>query len=161
MYLFIITLGLCLSYFILHHFLPIFFEKEKGKLGYGSIYSIVFIALASLAVTYVSFIVPNIEWGNRILHAFGGGFLAFLVCFLVVKNGSIDLTKFQFFIISALIVSTLGVTNEIIEYVLQEYFGLLSAISIEDTWLDLVSNTIGLLIAAIIFTPFINSKKGV
>jgi glycopeptide antibiotics resistance protein len=92
---------------------------------------------------------------------FGGGFLSLLICFLATRNSKTSLSKFQFFIISSLIVSTMGVANEIIEFLLQNYTNLdfTFAQTINDTWLDLISNTIGALLGAILLTPFVRSRK--
>jgi hypothetical protein len=95
------------------------------------------------------------EFSNRVLHAYGGGFMAFLVCFLVVRDSKLSLTKFQFFIFSFLIVAALGVANEILEFFLQNYAGMIFSSHINDTWYDLMSNTIGSLIATVCFVPCI------
>ncbi len=82
--------------------------------------------------------------------------MAFMVCFLVVKDSKLPVTKFQFLIFSALIATALGVANELLEFFLQHYFGFISAASVTDTWLDLLSNTVGILLASICFVPFIS-----
>jgi drug/metabolite transporter superfamily protein YnfA len=151
-----ITLGLCLCYFALFFALPLFFEKEIVKISKKSVISISAIILFSLFVYYLNSVILDSEIANRVLHAFGGGFLAFMVCFLVVKDGRFPITKFQFIIFTVLFVTALGVANEIIEFFLQNYAGMVMANSINDTWLDLVSNLFGVIIAGIVFTPFVN-----
>jgi hypothetical protein len=159
MYLLFITLGLCLSYFIFYYLLFMFVSVSNEKFGKKTIYSLVGVFIASLIIYIIVFNISDLVLGNRLLHTFGGGFLGVLVCFLVVKDKKIDLTKLQFFVLSLLLVTFLGVLNEILECVLQNYFGIISADSINDTWFDLISNTVGLLLAGIFFVPFINSKK--
>lgn len=157
-YLLSITIGLCSGYFIFFALLPFLFNKRVNRVGKIDVFSVIIIAFLSLASYFLVNSISNIEISNRVLHA-SGGFLAFLVCFLVIRNSKLHLTKFQFFFFSFLIVTTLGVANEITEFFLQNYFNFLAATSINDTWLDLISNTVGLLVAAIIFTPFIPVEK--
>jgi hypothetical protein len=108
---------------------------------------------------FVAFAIQDQELSNRFLHAFGGGFLGFLTCFLAAKDSSVVINKFQFFIFSVLIVIALGVANEILEFLLQNYVGIVFATSVNDTWLDLISNTIGIFIASAIFIPLVRNKK--
>ncbi len=54
------------------------------------------------------------ELSNRVLHVFGGGFLAFLICFLAALDSRVRIRRFQFFLFSFLIVIALGVANEIL-----------------------------------------------
>lgn len=155
-------MGFILTYFILYKILfPILFEKPLLPLGKGTILSFLIIIVLSLINYFFIISFLNIESGigNRLLHAFGGAFIAFLVCFLVVKDGKLDISKFQFFIISLLMVTALGVVNEIYEFILQNYFDKIAAATVDDTWLDLISNTVGILVAGICFIPFINRKK--
>lgn len=158
-YLFTITFGLCVSYLILFFLFPYFFEGVRGaKLSYKSLLSIVIICLVSFVSCYVALSIDDREIGNRLLHIFGGGFTAFLVCFLAAKDSGIRLRKFQFFLFSFLIVIALGVLNEVVEFLLQYYFDIISAKTAIDTWLDLNSNIVGILIASICFVPFISRK---
>jgi len=159
MYLFIITFGLCFSYFFLHYFLPIFFEKEIEKINKKAYIYISIVAILSLLIYVIVLNIPNIELGNRLLHSIGGGFMAFLVCFLVVRDGQLKVSKLQFFVFSVLFVTAMGVTNEIAEFVMHNYMGLVMATSINDTWLDLISNLGGTLVAGLLFVPFINTKN--
>ncbi len=161
MYLIAITVGLCVAYFILLFLFWFFFENKKAEIPKNSFRSIILIILLSLAGYVVVLNIPDLELGNRFLHAFGGGFLAFMVCFLVVKDSTLPITKFQFFVFSALIVTALGVSNELLEFFLQHYFGLISSASTTDTWLDLLSNTVGSIIASTCFVPFISRKDSI
>jgi hypothetical protein len=135
------------------------FGGEIKPINRKSYYSMILIFVLSIVVNFAVRYVPDIEIGNRILHAVGGGFLTFLLCFLVVRDGEYKIGKAQFFIFSLLIVVFLGVINENIEFFLQHFFDYVAANSIDDTWLDLVSNSLGALIASLCFVPFINSKK--
>lgn len=89
----------------------------------------------------------------------GGAFISYLACFLVVEDRNIKINKIQFFIFSALVVTTLGVGNELLEFFLQHYTHLVFSNDSLDTWLDLASNTAGIFIAALVFTPFINKEE--
>ncbi len=160
MYLLAITFGLCVAYFVLLFLFPYFFENRIAKVTKKSFSFVALIAFLSLTGYLAGFRIPDLEFANRLQHAFGGGFLAFLICFLAIKDAGVKISKFKFFIFSALIVTALGVVNESMEYVLQNYFGftLMFADSINDTWLDLVSNTVGIAIAGVCFTPFVNTR---
>ena len=50
---------------------------------------------------------------------------------------------------------SLGVANEIMEFILQNYAGFTFSTSINDTWYDLTSNVVGSIISALCFLPFI------
>ena len=148
MYLAFITLGLCTAYFFLEHLFNLFFERHLAHVSRRNIGSVVTIILSSLFVYFITYLIPDVELA-------GGGFLSVMVCFLVVKDSRIHISKFQFFVFSFFIVTALGVGNEIMEFILQNYFSLVAATTINDTWLDLISNLMGILAGSICFTPFI------
>lgn len=159
MYLFLIALALCGAYGALFFFFPLFFRGAASPLNRRALHSVAYIAVAVSLIFVVSLSVPDRELGNRILHAFGGGFLSFMICFLAVRDSGLKITRFQFFVFSLFIVTFLGVTNEITEFFLQNYLGFHFADTINDTWLDLLSNTVGALIASVCFVPFIKSSR--
>jgi VanZ family protein len=155
LYLLTITLGLDISYLVLYFLFPFFFHKTIPKLNYRALpYSIFYITFFSLLVYLVCYNIPNVELSNRILHSFGGGFLSFFVCFFAAKDSSLKIGAFQFFFLSFLIVTALGVANEMAEFFLQTHTHIIFAPSITDTWLDLMSNTIGAIIALACLIPF-------
>lgn len=159
LYLFAITFGLCISYLILFFLFPYFFENtRKIRISYRSIISIIVICLVSYVSVASALSIHDKEIGNRLLHVFGGGFTAFLVCFLAIKDSGLKIRRFQFFLISFLIVTFLGVVNEVVEFFLQYYFNFISASRAIDTWLDLTSNIVGALIASVCMVPFIPKK---
>lgn len=160
MYLLALTLGMCFSYFILLYLFFAFFKNEQPLFRRESLYSVVLIAFFSILTFIASVIIPDRQLANRFLHAIGGGFLSFLICFLVVRDSKLRLSRFQFFIFSALVVTAMGVANEVLEFFLQNYFHFTFSKTINDTWLDLLSNSVGILIAALLFTPFVGRKKG-
>jgi len=155
MYLFFISINLCIAYFGLYFLFPYFFENKIRKLTSKSFYSISAIIILSLIGYHISAIIPNFELSNRFLHAFGGGFMGFFVCFLVAKDSLVKISKFKFLLFSAMIVLTLGIGNEIMEFTLQNTTSMIFSTHINDTWLDLISNTVGVLVGALCFTPFI------
>lgn len=157
-YLALITFGMCLGYVFLEHVFNLFFEKHLAHLGKRSLTSVAIILAVSLFGYFLTSLIPDPETSNRILHMFGGGFMAVMVCFLVVKDSRIAITRFQFFVFSFFVVTALGVGNEILEFVLQQYFNFISSTYINDTWLDLISNTAGILVGSACFTPFILTK---
>jgi hypothetical protein len=151
--------GMVATYFVLLFFYPLFFQQPLRQVGVRSLRSVALILVVFAAAWIVSSSLPDLSWGNRILHIFGGGFLAFLICFLGVRDSKVRIHRFQFIIISILIVETLGVGNELLEFVLQDVFHFTLATSINDTWLDLASNTVGALLGAAIFMPFMKNQR--
>jgi hypothetical protein len=151
-----ITLVMALVYIgLMVSFPALFFQKTEKLNLRKALTSIVIISALSISAYVVSFFLSDPEFSNRILHAWGGGFLGFLICYLAASDAKLRLTKFQFFVFAFLFVSTLGVGNEISEYILQIVTGEPYAPHITDTWLDLISNTVGILIASLFFIPFI------
>ena len=159
MYPIIITICLCFAYFALAYLFAAFFEKSAPVFGRRSIFSITCIIVFSLVVYAVSATISDEELSNRILHAFGGGFVSVMVCFFVVRDTRLTISRFQFFIFSLLVVTAMGVANEIFEFFLQNYFHFVVTRSVDDTWLDLISNLVGALIAAMPFTALVLTKK--
>ena len=150
------TIGYCLLYLGLAYLFPLFFTGRRPinvgeKISPRVILLIIIVTLAIFSFT-TRIQDPMIE--NRLQHALGGGFLAFFICFLAARSSGVKITRFQFFFFSFLIATALGVANEILEYFLQTYTSLHFASSVADTWLDLVSNTVGILVATAIFLPF-------
>ncbi len=159
-YVFIVALGLCVMYFVLSYCLAHFFEWDSPKLKLRtSLHAIASILFVALLVFTAMNIVDDRQIANRIEHAFGGGFLAFLVCYLVARDLGRPITRFQFFALSFLVVTALGVANEILEFYAQEYFGVILAKNLNDTWLDLISNTVGAFIGASLFVPLLKQKR--
>lgn len=158
-YLLILTIGLCLSYIVLWFVFTLFFTGSVPIMKPRSVYSLLMIAALSVASYTISFSLLDGELGNRVLHALGGGFASYAVCFFVVRDAGIVIGKVRFAFFSALIATAMGVGNEILEYVLQAHFHLLFSSVLADTWLDLISNTAGLLLGVIVFTPFLPTTK--
>jgi hypothetical protein len=158
-YLTAVTVGLCFVYFFLEHVFNLFFEKHLAHLSRRTFNSVALIIIASFMGYFISWSIPDPVLGNRFLHIFGGGFLALMVCFLVVKDSRIHITRFQFFVFSFLIVTTLGAANEILEFILQNLGWLTAATTVNDTWLDLISNAAGIIIGTVAFTPFIHYPR--
>ena len=140
---------MCATYFLLFALLPRFFaQKITTPLG-NPFLSILYIVLFSILAYGTSLSIQDLELSNRILHILGGGFFGFLTCFFATRDSGVRINKFQFFVLSALIVLALGVANELLEFLLQSYAGIISAATPTDTWFDLASNTIGIGIASI------------
>jgi len=77
MYLLLITTGMCFAYIFLYYLFSYFFKNSATPLNRSAFYSILYIILSSLAAYKLSFAISDPELGNRIMHMFGGGFLAF------------------------------------------------------------------------------------
>jgi len=130
-----------------------FFRHRPSKVKELSFHSIVYIAAVSMLAYIVSTQITDKELGNRVLHAFGGGFTAFFICYRVMADARLPLNLFQFFALSFLVVTGLGVANEIMEYFFQIHLDLVFAPHPYDTWLDLISNTVGATIGGLVFLP--------
>ncbi len=155
MYHLVIIAGLSFAYVAFFLYVPMFFQKKPALSARVSLFSVLWIVLASVAVDIVSFQIPDEQIANRVMHIFGGGVISFLVFFLAVKDAKLKLGRSQFFILGFLLVATLGVFNEIIEFFLQQYAHVVFSDTVTDTWLDLTSNTIGALLGGAVLTPFI------
>jgi glycopeptide antibiotics resistance protein len=107
------------------------------------------IICASMALT-IAFLPSDPWWSNRLLHCIGGGVLASIMCFLAVRDSKVGLNRMQYFLVNFLIVTALGVANELAEFFLQTHAIGSFAASIDDTWLDLTSNTVGSLSAGVV-----------
>ena len=133
---------------------PYFFGAKAPKLGMQSVYSILKILAVFLLFFVLSEVVQDEELGNRILHSMAGGFTALVMCFYAASDSKVVITSFQFSVFSFLLVTTLGVGNEIAEFFGQRYTSLVFAPHINDTWLDLISNTVGALLGMAVLVPF-------
>jgi len=158
-YLLGLTVAMCLAYVVLGFLFTMFFRNERPRPDHLSLASVGYIAAASLLSYLVAFSVSDPALGNRLLHVLGGGFLAFFVCFLVVRDGRLAIGRLRFFVFSFLVVMALGVANEMLEYVLQNYAGFLFAADPNDTWLDLMCNVAGALIGGACFTPLVRAPR--
>ncbi len=159
MYVLVVASGLSLMYFMLSYCLALFFEWERPRFTVAkSARAISQIFLVAVVVMIAMNSVDDRQIANRIEHAFGGGFLAFMVCYLVARDIGRPMTRFQFFVLAFLVVTAFGVANEILEFFVQEYFGIVLAKNLNDTWLDLISNTIGAFIGAVCFVPLLRSN---
>ena len=159
MYLLALIIPFCLTYFILAGLFSLFFDKHLPVFHTGPMRSLFIIVLLALGVFAIMSMIPDPEIANRIEHAVGGGVLATLICFLVVRDTRPSITRFQFFIFSALVVTSLGVVNELVEFFLQAQFHLTMSRGMLDTWLDLSSNTVGTVLALVALTPFVGRHR--
>lgn len=157
-YLVAITIGLCATYAVLLLFLPFFFNVARGPVSRRTaLISVAAIILLSVAGYVVALSIPDLAVSNRVLHGFGGGFMAFFACFLAARDSVLPVGRVRFFIMAMLIVTVLGVLNELAELFLERCCNLPLPKTLDDTWLDLLSNTTGLLFAALCFVPFVSA----
>lgn len=159
MYLLFITFCLIITHALLRLVLPFLLMQKCKAIGLEFLRSMITIGITSILGLVLAGMIPDLETSNRILHAFGGGFMAVLVCFLAMTDAQLRTSGVRFALYALLIASTLGVANELLEFVLQQHMGYLFAVHVNDTWLDLVSNTIGISIGIACFAPFIRKPK--
>lgn len=127
----------------------------RVKISYRkSAVSIAIIVALYLAIFAASSLM-NEELANWLLHTWGGGALVALTCFLAMRDSGVQSTTLQFFVFGFLVATALGVANELVEFFLQSQFGIIFAESIQDTWVDLANNSIGILVALACLTPFV------
>jgi hypothetical protein len=108
-----------------------------------AILAIVFLIVHSIADSW---------WSNRIQHALAGGGTAFFMCWRILIDARIKLSKFRALFFCFLVVLALGVANELAESIVQGMTQLVFSPTSTDTWLDLWSNTVGALAAgALVF----------
>lgn len=146
-------------YFALYFFIPYLVAQKPVALSRRSFYSVMLIVVSSGAAAYIASVITDPALANRFLHAIGGGFLAMLICFLAARDSRASMSQFQRISISLLISTFLGVGNEIAEFLLQSITGFPFTDSLTDTWLDLISNTVGAALAALCLTPLFKKPK--
>ena len=96
---------------------------------------------------------------NFFQHAVGGGLACGLVCIVLLQAFSLHLSKFSLLVIIIAAVSTLGVMNELLEFVLQSTTPLMFSFDNADTWRDLAANTAGALLAWAVSLAIYYSQK--
>lgn len=132
-----------------------FLTNAWPKLTLRSLQPLVSIFIFFAVVWAIVCIIPDADFANRVLHAVGGGSLIVLTAFFALRTSGTRVNRFQFFVIGIAVAAVFGVANEIMEFFLQNYFGMFMAGSINDTWLDLMSNTVGSLLAIACLAPFV------
>jgi len=150
---------MAVSYVVMFFLIPFLFTNKTPSSKNLSAGSIIFILFSSFASYLLADLFPSEFWGNRFLHTFGGGFLAYLTCYLATKDSKVHIRRAQFFVLSFLVVIALGNVNEVFEFILHNTTNIVFAETINDTWLDLCCNIIGALVAALIFTPNIKYSR--
>ncbi|MBI5004077.1 hypothetical protein HZC00_03215 [Candidatus Kaiserbacteria bacterium] len=120
--------------------------------------SMLLIALSSTAGYMMSDAIPDPWWANRVLHLVGGGFTGALLCFLAAYESMPHMGALRFIATTALVVTALGVANEITEFILGHLTNSVHAFDRYDTEWDLISNSIGLCASMLIFAPFLRKK---
>ncbi len=143
----VLFLGMIAAYYaLMHGFAYVFMGRRPPSTSFSS--RSIYIALLLLSGSVLlSLLIPDEALSNRLLHGLGG-VSAYVLCYRVCTDLKLKLTALQFFLVAALVVTALGVANELAEFAAQRLTGLIFATSIEDTWLDLVSNTVGIILAA-------------
>lgn len=150
---------MCVSYFADAIFIAWLFEQPKPRFNRRAIGSVAIIATCIIIAYVLADIIPDVELGNRFQHALGGGLTAFLACFLACRDTDIDIGRIRFAVVALLIVTAMGVGNELLEFLLQTHSHYIFADNALDTWRDLASNAVGATIAAILLTPWQHTKR--
>ncbi len=146
-YLFIIAYTL--SYLFLTYIWQYFFKAKNAKLHHPKTSSALIIILFGALSFLIVKIIPDTELANRFQHAIAGAFLGMMFSYLSFKDSKVSLDKLSLFILSAFLVSFLGVLNEIFEFLMQISTNLTFADSDYDTWLDLSSNLFGIILGSV------------
>lgn len=124
-----------------------------------SIHSLVSIFILSLALSSFSMVFPEWEFGNRLQHALGGGALVVFLLYRALRDTHIALRPLQFIVLGVLVASTLGVGYELLEFLGEVSTPLSFQTNSYDTWLDLLSNTVGALGAASILAYLLSTER--
>jgi hypothetical protein len=151
LYLVAIAIGMLTLYILCYFVSQKLFKRSQCKLTKQSIISLLLILIFSVCVYFVSYhLITNKVLGNRFLHIFGGGFTLFIVVFLALKDAKIKLKSWVVLLIGFMVVTLLGLFNEVLEILIQKNIGFTLATSLDDTLLDLLSNNIGLVLAYLV-----------
>lgn len=152
MYHVLLALALALAYLALAESFSWFFEGRRATLApRAAIRSILLILLVSFAADFASFSISDWQLANRVLHVFGGGFAGCLVAALAARDMGLAIGRVRFAILAALIVTALGMGNELVEFALQRYAHFRFAAGPLDTWFDLASNVAGIALGVLSF----------
>ncbi|MEA4910619.1 MAG: hypothetical protein VB048_07585 [Bacteroidaceae bacterium] len=151
------------AYIILYVMLNYAFQFIfKGKINKKTLKkkSFLIILFSGIFIFSIVFFIKDPEFANRVQHAIAGGFLTMLISYLSFKDSEVKLNKLQILILTALIVTFLGVLNEIFEFFVQMNTSLVFALSVNDTWLDLTANSFGIILGSvfILFDKNIKNK---
>lgn len=146
------------SYSALYVLLPLLQDRPVPRPGWASVISVIGIAVFIESVFILTSQMTDRELGNRLLHIMGGGVLGFMLYARVVSDTRIPFNRLQFFVYGVLIVSTLGVLNEHLEFFLQATGTRVFMWSITDTWLDLASNSLGTVLVGLPLT-FVHQSR--
>lgn len=153
MYHLALAAGLCLAYVALAYAFAWFFAGARARLTAAQVLrAIVPIAFVVVTADAVSIAIVDWQLSNRVLHIFGGGFAGFLTCALAARDAGLSIGRLRLIAIAALIVTFMGVANELLEFALQQYAHFRFAAGPLDTWFDLASNTVGIALGAALFT---------
>lgn len=120
---------------------------ERGVRA-GSIRSLLCIVALSLIFSSFSMLFPEWSFGNRLQHALGGGALMVFVVYRVLVDTQIRIRPLQFVVLSVLIATSAGVAYELLEFLGEMLTQMSFQSGTYDTWLDLLSNSVGALLAA-------------
>src|SRR3989344_2128456 len=159
MFLLLQMAAILISYVVLYFAFPWFFRTSQRVPGQQFLRSIFTIVVLMAIILAIAFNVPNDFWANRIQHAFLGAFIMSFICFRAVKDTGVSIDPIRFFLISGMLVTTLGVTGEMLEFFFHSLGYHVFSYSIEDTWWDLLSNAVGATIGGLLFAPFIPLEK--
>lgn len=140
------------AYVPLYALFTAFFDKERFPQWRIAVHSLGWV-LAALAIAFFfSYSLTDLWWANRVQHALGGGAVAYFMCWRIANDARLSLSRLKTLVFCFLVVMALGVANELVESLLQQYTSIIFASDTSDTWLDLWSNTIGALGAGSLLT---------
>ena len=137
----------------------LFFEKASTPQARKAFHSLTFVVVMLAVAFFISHLITDFWWSNRIQHALGGGATVFFLCWRIVGDAELRISKMQTFIFCFLIVTALGVGNELVEYVMQHWSVFVFAQTVDDTWLDLWSNAIGALISGVFLVTVLKQRS--
>lgn len=158
MYLIPFTVAYIFCYIIFIPFFQKFFDHRIEIKNNIKTSSILIILLLSIILGFIIFAIRDEELANRFQHAIFGGTLFSSSLFLSLKDSKVKINLWKSSVIIFLLTTTFGVFNELLEFWLQSFLPIRFATSIEDTWLDLASNAVGILVAIFIFYSLVLSK---
>ena len=159
-YLTFLAVSFVLTYLALFVLFPLFFAGRLPRPTARSALSLALILASLLAIFVLVVAIPDRTLANRVLHALGGGFLSFFVCYRVVLDTRLAIGRFQFLVFGGLVVTALGVGNEILEFFFAIYLRVNFQSDGFDTWLDLISNAVGTAGGALVFVPLFRRRQG-
>lgn len=135
------------------------FERKPVRTSIWRYWAWIAAAVAiQLLATVLSLVIGG-KVGNLILHGVGGGVVATFIFFYLTHTFNVRVVWRVELVLLFVFASTLGVLNELAEYLGQLTTPLIFSADIHDTWRDFVANSTGAILSWALIRPLIDARS--